>query len=183
MSNLVVYSARVMQFKRRHHWKESRLSLHKDGTLTWYRKDGYQVKSSVFLPDILQEVKVETPDDKHHEKLQCTPFFVIVPVKRDENDKVTVKRFAVMNGPDLALLLDAFATVVDEWKIFKDLREKHREELANSKEMGVDIVESSVSYHELVYYYKSIWEDYIHQHGQNKRSKNNNSAGNLKILF
>lgn len=164
MTPLVLHSGRVFQFKRKHTWKESWLTLEKNGTLTWKRKDGYQVKGTVNVPEYIHQIKVDTPDDKHLEDNGFKPFFMVIPIKIDNNTKVTTKRFAVNDGQDLILWLDAFATVVNEWKGFQIVREKHMREQAQAKDISDESVESTLTYHELVYYFKAIWEDYLREH-------------------
>lgn len=180
MSPLVVYSSRVFQYKSKHSWKETWLSLEKNGTLSWKRKDGYQVKGTIYVPDVLHQIKLETPDEKHLDN-RGTPFFMSVPIKVDQNNKYHLKKFAVMSGQDLGLWLDAFATVVNEWKIFKQIRERHMEDLAQTKEISPEILETKLAYQELVYYFKEIWEDFVRQHINGKPLKKALSNGTYFI--
>lgn len=159
---LVLHSGRVFQWKSHHHdhWKESWLCLEENGHLVWKRKDAYQVKGSIDLKENIEKVHLLTPQNKHMANGK-KPLFFTVPLKCD--DKITNKIFAVFNREDMELWLDAFATSVGQWKLFKAVRYQHKNRVAVAKEVGDEVLEESLTYNEIIPYLRTIWEEYLSQ--------------------
>lgn len=157
----VLHSGRVYQFKSQNTWKESWLCLEENGHLVWKRKDAYQVKGYVDLKDNIEKIHLATPKDKHMMDDGKKPYLFQIPIKCSE--KYSTKTFAVFNKEDLELWLDAFATSVGQWKLFKAVREHHRTRVAYNKETTENALEESLTFSEFQPYLRTIWDEYVLQ--------------------
>lgn len=158
MPPIAVYGSRVYLFLSKNKWKETWLSLSDDGTLTWKRKDAYQIKGSVELEEIFEKIHVGTTEEKHIQN-GFKPFFLSIPLK--VKGKMVVKKLALKSGPDLELWLHTMANADGQLRLYAAVREKHVNRLAASKELSEQIVLEKLDYKELLTFYKGLWEEFM----------------------
>jgi len=158
MPSMMMHGSAVYLFLSKSNWKETWLSLSEDGVLTWKRKDAYQVKGTVELEQVLDQVHVSLPAEKHRTN-GFQPYLLAVPLK--VKGKLSTKHLALKNGPDLELWLNAMANCDGRLRLLAAIRRKHVERLASIKDLPEELVLRKVDYKELVTFYKSIWDEYV----------------------
>jgi hypothetical protein len=155
------HNGSVYQHRSGKRFKETWLCLETDGTLTWKKKDAYQVKGQAYLEEILEKINIQGWTVGKCQKNQATPFIMRlrIQVRGSKSDQ----NLCLLNGADLDLWLDAFATVVGRWKLWRHLKERHARKLDKDRERGVDGTNfcALLKYDELVEFYKSTWKEFL----------------------
>lgn len=155
---MMIHGSAVYLFLSKNKWKETWLSLSEDGTLTWKRKDAYQIKGTVELEEVLEQVHVSIPNDKHTSN-GFHPYFLSMPLKI--KGKLSTKRLALRNGPDLELWLYAMANCDGRLRLLAAIRKKHLDRLASDKDLPEELVLKNVDYKELITFYKGVWDEFL----------------------
>jgi len=158
----IVHSGSVYRHISKNDWKETWLSLETDGKLTWKRKDAYQVKGEAHVYEILEQVSiVGWPAEKCME-IGTTPFLLRIPMRTQ--GKKSVKSLAVFNTGDLDLWLDAFATAVGKWKLWKEVKLRQVKLISEKKSMDEHNVERTLKYEELLDFFILSWREFLREH-------------------
>jgi len=71
------------------------------------------------------------------------------------------EKLLLLNGADLDLWLDAYATVVGKWKLWKNIKERHAVKISQEKSIDERSVERLLEYEDLVQFYKSTWQEFL----------------------
>jgi len=153
------HNGSVYQHKSKDHFKETWLCLEPNGTLTWKKKDAYQVKGESYMEEILDEITIDGWAKQKSEKNHAAPFIMKIPIV--VRGSKTNHDFLLLHGADLDSWLDAFATVVGKWKLWKNIKERHANKISHEKSIDARSVERLLEYEDLVKFYKSTWQEFL----------------------
>jgi len=176
---LTQHNGAVYQHKGRNQWKESWLCLESNGKLVWKKKDAYQVKGMAYADEVLNQIQISGWSAKKCSQNDgVTPFLMHLPIEiRGAKSKTTL---ILKHGDDLELWLDAFATVVGRWKLWKAC--KHRQAVKIGKQLSIDErnVEHLLKYEQLVEFYRTTWLEFLEAYKRKETGENEISNGHLQ---
>jgi hypothetical protein len=153
----------VYKHRGKNEWKESWLCIETNGKLTWKKKDAYEVKGVAYAQDILDDIQVSGwPTKKCEQNNHATPFLMRIPI--EIRGSKTTKTMIVKSGADLDLWLDAFATVVGKWRLWKTIKQRQSFKVGKQKSMDERSVEQNLKYEELVEFYKTAWSEFLNKY-------------------
>jgi len=173
------HSGRVYKHRGKDNWKETWLCLETDGTLTWKKKDAYEVKGVAYLKDILENIQISGWSTKKCEQNKnATPFLMNLPIEVHGSKKN--KTLIVKSGADLDLWLDAFATVIGKWKLWKACKQWQASKISKQKSIDERSVEQQLKYEELVEFYKITWSEFLASYKKNEPIQNGDTNGQVQ---
>jgi len=176
---LTQHNGAVYQHKGRNIWKESWLCLKTNGKLDWKKKDAYEVKGMAYADEVLNQIQIRGWSAKkcsHNNGV--TPFLMQIPIEiRGAKSKTTL---ILKHGDDLELWLDAFATIVGKWKLWKEC--KQRQAVKIGKQFSIDErnVEHLLKYEQLVEFYRITWLEFLEAYKRKETGENEISNGHIQ---
>jgi len=173
------HNGSVYVHKSRNQWKESWLCLESNGKLTWKKKDAYEVKGVAYVDEILDHIEISGWSAKkcaHNDN--ATPFLINLPIQI--RGSKSNKTLIVKSGADLDLWLDAFATVVGKWKLWRACKRKQAFRISRQKSMDERSVEQQLKYDELVEFYRITWVEFLAQYKNQPAEENEVQNGQLQ---
>jgi len=174
------HSGSVYEHRSKNNWKETWLCLENDGALTWKRKDAYQVKGRIYLDrQLLNQIEIDGwPSKKCGQNNNEHPFSIQFPLEIQGSK--TKKKLYVKDGDSLDLWLDAFATVMGKWKLWKNVKQRQEDKERGNDENNGD---PSLKYQMLVQFYKTTWQEFLRSYDEKGDGVEENCNGRVQNGF
>jgi len=173
---LTQHNGAVYQHKGTNRWKETWLCLETNGKLIWKKKDAYEIKGMIYVDEILNQIQISGwTSKKVSNNNGVTAFLLQLPIEiRGAKSKTTL---FLKHGDDLEIWLDAFATVVGRWKLWKACKQRQASKTGKQLQIDEGNVEHLLKYEQLVEFYRLTWMEFLEAYKRKETGENGVANG------